>query len=77
MVKEEKEAGKGECGKGRNKEIRKVITDLDKERTITHRIRGNKPKLFLLSLYFWVTFIFNNVFYNIYVLCMNIAMHYT
>lgn len=63
--------------KGGDKEIRKAITDLDRECKITHRIRGNKPNLFLLSFYFWVIFIFNNVFYNVYVLCMNIAMHYT
>lgn len=73
-MEEEKEAGR--VWK-RNKEIRKVITDQGKESKITHRIRGNKPKLFLLSFDFWVIFIFNNVFYNIYVLCMNIVMHYT
>lgn len=59
------------------KKKRKMTVDPEEETKIRNRIRRNKPKPFLFSSYFSLIFIFNNVFYFMYVLCMNFVMHYT
>lgn len=56
---------------------RQVIIDPEEESKTTNRIRRNKPKLFLFSFYFSEIFIFNHVFYTIYVLCMNFVTYDT
>ena len=76
IVEEEKEARRVGQRKEQKKK-RKMTVDPEEETKIRNRIRRNKPKPFLFSSYFSLIFIFNNVFYFMYVLCMNFVMHYT